>query len=226
MPGGKLFLARKRKSKLTLKKVDKKIQSLKRLIEIKEKETLSALELTGGTDSNFALNFMQRGEANGQRIGDQITLKKLMVTLHMLIPKLDLDITSTDITYKQTSMRVLAVIDKKNNNSGAAPVISQILKNAGNQFQKIKSQYDYMFVNSKHSIGKYKILYDRVFNFTQNNIQERIVSFSRSLNHKVNFSTNNNDGTDIIDNKVELIFIPLNDDIMIGYSSVIFYADA
>ncbi len=232
MAGGKIFLAqkRKRRPRASVKRVNKKVNRLIRSIETKEKTTLAGIQLTGGTDTSFTLNEMIRGTATGQRAGDQIVMKRLMITVRLLIAELLLNGTDTTVpwtlTYKQSSIRVIAYLDKTNNNNIAAPATSTILENAGSQAQKIKSQYDYMFVNSKYSLGRFNILYDRVHVLSQNGVQEKFIKINRALNHKVNYSTNNNDGTDIIDNRVHILFVPVDDQISIAYSSVIFYSDA
>ncbi len=224
------FFKKRRKSGLTVKKLDKKIKKLAKKIEVKEKSSLITLQLTGGTDTDFPLNELARGTATGQRVGDQVHMKRLMMTIQLLIPQLDLEGTDTttawNLEYKQDSMRVILLIDKQNNNSDAAPVISTILENAGNQAQKIKSQYDYMFVNGPYNRRRYKILYDRVHVLSQFGPQEKFIRINKSLNHKVNFSTDNGNGTDIVDNKIVIIFIPEGNQIEVAYSSVIFYTDA
>ncbi len=233
MASGKIFVVtkRKRKPRVSVKKVNKKLNKLIRSIEIKEKNTLASLQLTGGSDTSFTLNEMERGNANGQRAGDQIVMKRLLITVRLLIPELlfnatDASQTNWTFSYKQSSMRVIVYMDKQNNNASPAPATNTILENAGNQAQKVKSQYDFMFVNHKYNILRYNILYDRVHVLTQNGHQEKFINIRKSLNHKVNYSTNNNNPTDIIDNRIHILFIPVDDQIQIAYSSTIFYSDA
>lgn len=232
MPTGQIFISRKRRGKLTLKKVDRKVQKIKNSIEIKESAKDVQLSDFASIDREFLINGLVRGNGNGARVGEKITMKHLKVSFRLKqINQLILSTNSTSATWTTqplTSLvRVIIFLNRQNNLSNTF-AIGEILQNAGSQAQKMQSQYDYKFVDSKNQKLKYKILYDKVFQLIQGqNRSDIVVKVKRALGQKVSFtSSNNGDGTDIVNNKLAILFIPENNTCQFAYTSLLYYTDA
>ncbi len=219
-----------RSKRLTIAKVNKKVDKLQSKVEIKELDTFQVLALTGGIDNAFSLNTMGRGNQNDQRVGNKVYMKLLELKVRIKLALTDQIGTNTGLdgwtlTYQDGTMRVLLVMDRQNN--GAAGIdVSQLLINSGTQENKIISVYDYKFVDSLRDKIRYKILYDRTFYISQNIVQDiQIRKFIR-LNHKVSFNDGNTgSATDIINNDLRLVFIPNNNNLQFSFNTNLFYSD-
>ncbi len=221
----------KRKAKVNLKTLNKKVQQIQNKIEIKEKNFVQALITTGGADQGFILNGLFRGAGNGNRVGEKVYMKQLKLTIRIkqknnAILSGDSTQATWNTTPLDTQCRVIVFINKQNN-LGSSVNISEILASAAGQSEKIRSEYDFKFVDSKFEKLQYKILFDRVFYTIQGTIHsDRILRIQRRLNHKVSYtSSNNGDATDIINNALRVVFIPENDNIDFAFSSVLYYSD-
>ncbi len=222
----------KKKTKLTLKKVNAKVAKIERSIEVKEfYKTLAETGLTG--DVGIVVNGMQRGDANGQRDANKISCKNVKIQLRMELLSQTLDGTDTtqptwelDAT-DNTRVRVMLVVNKQNNLS-AGFLISEILRDAANQVTKQNSQYNYDFV-SKEDRNKYRILYDKSFLFMPlQNGADRVIKINKSLRMNTIYSDSDlGTGADIINNKVELLIIPERLATMrFAFTSVLSYTDS
>ncbi len=224
---------RKRKrfnnGKVTVAKLNKKVNKMRSKVEIKELNKIEVMQNTGGTDSAFTLNTLVRGNASNQRIGNKIYMKLLELKYRLKIFANVYNGTDTNINwtlgYDQDTVRVLVILDRQNNN-GSSVVINEILENAGTQSQKIFSVYDYKFVDSLRDTQRYKILYDRVHYLSQNISQDINVRKFISLNHKVSFSDGNTGtATDIINNAIRIVFVPSLNNAEFGFSTNLWYSD-
>ncbi len=221
----------KRKARVNLKTLNKKVNQIQSKIEIKESNTIESLQTTAGVDQGFILNGLSRGSGNGNCVGEKVYMKQLKLTIR--IKQKNNAILSGDstqptwITEPLDNMCRVIVFINKQNNLGTSVNINEILASASGQSQKIRSEYDFKFVDSKFEKLQYKILFDRVFYTIQGTSHsDRILRIQRRLNHKVSYtSTNNGNATDIINNALRIVFIPENDNIDFAFSSVLYYSD-
>ncbi len=218
--------------KLTLKKVNAKVDKIKRAIEIKEKyKTVAEGALDG--DKGILINDMQKGDNNGQRESNKIQMKYCKIQLRFQITDQDLDGTETTTPWTLTStdntrVRVILIINRQNNLSNVFDV-SEILRDSTNTVTRQNSQLNYDFVGAKGQKNKYRVLYDKSFQFNPiMNGSDRLIKINRTLNMNTIFSdADNGTGLDIIGNKVELLIFPERLGTMrFAYTSVLFYTDS
>ncbi len=232
MPAGRIFLASRRKKKLTLKKVNAKVNKINRSIEIKEfYKTVDEVALTG--DIGVLINAMQKGDNNGQRNSNKISMKRFKIQIRFQIINQNLEGTDSTVPWTLTSanntrVRIIVVINKQNNLSNTFD-ITEILRDTGTTVAKANSQLNYDFVSAKKQKNKYRILYDRTFMFmpTENG-SDRLIKINRSLNMNTVFNDGNaGTGADIINNKVELLVVPERFTTMRwAFTSTLFYTDS
>ncbi len=219
MPPKKPF--RKRKNGLTLKKVNNRVSRMKAKIEIKEKSFVQTAEALPATDTGFVLNGMSRGSNNGSRVADKIYMKNINLNYHLEM-KTQLVINDTPLS---TFVRVLIFVNRQNNGDTTFDM-TEILTDTANQNAKIVSIYEYRFVDKDEKL-QYKILYDKTHFLIQGqNGSGLIKRIKLRLGHKVNYNSSNlATGADIINNKLELVFIPENTNLNVSVSSVLSYSD-
>ncbi len=223
-------MRKSRKGNLTVKKLDKKVNKMIRSVEIKEKYIIEELADLNGVSTAFVLNGLQKGSNNGNRIGERIKMKSLLVRYRIKQTSNSIVGTDTTIAWITTPLscmtRVMIIVNIQNNESDTL-LNSEIYEFNANTTANLLSPYDLKYVGISGERLKYKILYDKTHYSIQGTINSDIVrEVKLSLNRSVYYGPGDaGNGLDIIKNKLFILFTPENDNVDHGFSSVLRYTD-
>ncbi len=223
---------RRRKARISVKKVDRKVNKLIKAIEVKVGHGIETDQILD-TNQGVIINGLFRGNNSDQRDGTKVTMKKVIIKyrLKAILNQISgSDTTQNPWTAQATSLncRVLLVLNRQNNLQSTFTV-AEILQQSQNQTQMQISQYNYDFVDLLKDKKKYKILYDRMEHLVGNQMSGDFKrTIKRSFNMNIAFNDQNGgDGGDIIKNKLELIFFPQTfNSIEASVSSSMFFTDS
>ncbi len=220
------------KPKLTLKKVNRKINKLANQIEVKEfYKTIVETALDG--NKGIVLNGMVKGDDNGQRQGNKITMIKIASILRLKLIDNEWDGDDTSIPWvleaqNASIVRVILLVNKQNNEDAVFD-LTEILRDGTTSVKAQTSMYNIDFVQNSKMKNKYRILYDKAFHLTPNQVgADRIIKINKSLRMNTLFNDLNlGTGGDIINHKVELLILPHKTGTMnYAYNSVLSYTDS
>ncbi len=218
---------RTRTNNMSVKKLNKKVNKIISNVEIKEHYGFSDLALRGASNFTFTLNAMQLGTANGKRIGSKVKMKNIMTNIILTQNALVKNGTDTSVAWTlawiATQVRVLLVLNRQNNNTMPLPM-TELFKRAATNQQIMGSVYNQDFVGKGK---KLKVLFDKYYDI--NNLsapQFTNIRIFKQVNIVTNYSTDNGDATDIIDNDLRLVFIFQNGAVDMSFDSVLTYTDS
>jgi len=221
---------RPRKSKLTVAKLDKKVNKIISSVEIKEHYILQNLTDLGGTSTGFVLNGLQKGTDNGERIGERIKMKSILVRYR--IKQNSNSVLGTDTTVAWTSTplscmtRIMVIMQIQNNESNVL-TNSDIYEFNASTTANLISPYDLKYIGISGEQLKYKVLYDKTHLSIQSTMSLDVVrEIKLSLNRSVYYGPGDaGNGLDIIKNKLFILFTPENNNVVHGFGSVLRYTD-
>lgn len=217
MAGGKMFLARRSKTKKTVKKNARAIAKLISSIETKENYTFRSLASALVGDSFFGLNGMMTGVVGqGDRIGSEVVSKFINVKLHGEL--------ENDISVNTGKLRVMLLVNHLNNSDAAKPPIAEILRQVATNEQKYISQYNNDFVGKGK---KYTILRDRrIFFHVQNGPSSFEINWRIPIRYKIRYNdVDAGDSGDIINHDILLYVNSPNALVKYSYSSTYGFTD-
>jgi len=232
MPAGKIFRQFTSKKRLTLKKVNRKINILKNKVEIKEfYKTIAEAALDG--NKAIVMNTMVQGDDNEERTGNKVFMVKFRSIIRLKLINSELDGTETSTAWTLTAtdstlVRVIAFVNKINN-AEAVFSLPEILRTGVSSVTNQTSMHNVDYVQDSKMKNKYRILYDRSFNFVPNTpSSDRIIKINKSLRMNTLYNaTNGGTGADIINNKVEILILPHKTGTMnYAFNSVLSYSDS
>ncbi len=234
MPMGRMFRVKRRRKlgRLTLKKVNRKITTLKNSIETKE--LYKAIEVDDlNANKVIVMNALIKGDDNGQREGNKIQCIKFNCIVRFFLKDNEWDgddSTQTPWTLgadNASLVRVLVIVNKQNNGDAIFD-LSEILRTGTTPVTYQTSLYNLDYVKNSKKRNKYTILYDRNFHLTPNQVgADRIIKINRSIRFNTLFNENNDGtGADIINNKIEVFILPNKVGTMnYSFHSVVSYTD-
>lgn len=185
---GKIKRKNKR-SKLTLAKVNKKVNSLMDAVEIKHTSSTLDVNVTN-TPLNLDLNVPNiiEGTSQEERVGQKIVITKIQLKgqIQMVYSSLT---PSLNDAYNQCRF----ILIMYQSTAGSSPVMDDILEQPGTAGSKFVMNSLY----KKNPKFKYRVLYDKVHNLYWRNASGYVggcpniknLNITRKLNHEVHYST-------------------------------------
>lgn len=181
----------KKRGKLTLSKINKKVNSLLSTVESKDMVTSYESDniTTTPTSYNFDIPLIPQGTGESDRIGEKINLTKLQAKIQLQIG--DNAVSSLNDNYNQ--MRLILILYQTQSSTGDVPTMDDILEVSS------ITGYPQLVMNSlykKNPKFKYRKLYDKVHNLYWRNSsgatggapQIKQISITRKLNHEIHFA--------------------------------------
>lgn len=193
--------------------MQRQIKQLKNNPEIKYFYHVRADAPSATPTSTTLLNNMVKGTGSEDRIGDEVILKSIFLSMWF-----------RHIGTDNTLIRVILFNDATNKESTGV-VISDLLSHTASTGDMLQSCYNKQYVGKGN---KFQILYDQQKSVWRGTSAQNFswpLQINKRLGHKVRYTTNLGTGADILNNALRLLVIASNTNAQYAVSGYLSYCE-